>query len=352
MTLAEIVQLLTQIINTLASMQGVQIQNAVEHAPFLIENAAINAELTLANPTYGLAALHSQIAALQAQMISDDALIVVDILTRQASGAPVTFPPTPPSGFGGSDMASAVWQYDLGGAPLAAGDFMIAAGQSALFRAAIGEQAINNYRPNFWIAGDWADSNSADPDVNLIPVIDPSTILDTDVTLKAWLERVFGLTAFTWTPDGYAQYVPSPGQWWYTFRWSDADFQAYKAGKFGTKSLANVPPVWPGFAKVTLGTEVVMSDRLRIDVPMDGCLVYLYSVPTKYPKFDFGTGIVSYQHLGAISFVNDNNDNETAQLLGMSDCLFVPKTMVRAAAVQMRLVPGVTAGLQPFTINP
>jgi hypothetical protein len=351
MTLEEIAQLLVQIINGLASLQGVQVKGAVEHNAFLIETAAINAELALVNPTYGLAALHAQIAALQAQMISDDALIVTDILTRQASGAPVTFPPTPPAGFGGDSMASAVWQYPLGGAPLAAGDFQIAAGQAAIFKSGVEEQVLNTFKSDWWIGGDWADSNASEPDVNIISDVDPSTIISTDATVKAWLERIFGGIAFQWTADNYAYTRPSPGTWQYTFRWSDADFQAYKAGKFGVTSLAKVPPIWPGLANVTLLTEVAITDGLHVSEVCDGCLIYIYDAPVKYPRYEFGDGKKSWSHLGALTFINDNADFETSMLFGMEDCIYVPRTMVQASGIRLRIVPGVTAGCQPFLVN-
>jgi hypothetical protein len=351
MTLEEIAQLLVQIINALASLQGVQVKAAVEHNAFAIETAAINAELTLVNPTFGLAAIQAAIADLKAQMISDDALIVTDILTRQAAGAPVTLPPTPPASYDVGTVAAQVWNYPLGSLPVQAGDYMTNIGTMAVHMSDAQVEMQSSDHNDWLISGNWLDDFAPNPDTSLIPTIDKSTIHATDVNLRAWLERVYSTLAFTWDENGYAQFrtTGSAGAWLYTFKWSEADFQAYKAGKF--RPPRRGAPVWPGFSNAILGTEVPLTDGLNLTGPMDGLLVYIASVPAKYPVWNFSRGFVSYRYLGAISFISDNNDAESPQLLGFNDAVYTPHTMVQAAVVQARLVPGVVATCQPFTVR-
>jgi hypothetical protein len=76
---------------------------AHEHTEYLIENTVVATSLNVADPTHGLAALHSDILAAQGAILA-----ALDGLTVEL---PTEYPPTWPLAPGSGDVASAVWNY-------------------------------------------------------------------------------------------------------------------------------------------------------------------------------------------------------------------------------------------------
>lgn len=97
---------LTTVIAYVQQILGFASTAAQEHAPYELETIAANAANTVNSPTFGNAALHTQLSALQT---------AVAALTP--TGTPITLPPVPPTGYGAdpTGVAAYVWAYSLAG---------------------------------------------------------------------------------------------------------------------------------------------------------------------------------------------------------------------------------------------
>jgi hypothetical protein len=348
MTLEEIVQLLVQIINTLASMQGVQIKAAVEHQPFLVETAAVTAELAVINPTYGLNAIHSQIAAEAAQSVSDHATIVTMLTVIEGLLAPVHLPPTPPPGYGGGASASDVWAALLNGGQFDAETLLVSAGLRGWREAQLPvvEEVLNK---EGWLigwdvaAGHYVPANPSDVDS-----LSFAAVLPSDASVQAFVNRILPGNSYLFDLLGRPYKLNQTGNATWLWKYGDIELLEYQAAKFGKLPAGKLAPVWPGLANVTLGAAVSLVDQLHTTAAMSGVIVKLTSVPIKYPKFDFGGGVASYRYLGSITFETDAGEHETVDLLGLNDCVYVPRTMAVASGVRVHVVPGIIGTIQPW----
>lgn len=110
------------------------------------------------------------------------------------------------------------------------------------------------------------------------------------------------------------------------------------------------PPVWPGLANVTMGTPVALATGVTITAPMHGVVVNLTSVPSDTEHYDFDAQL-SYVHLGALAFANDDGAVEGFQPFSFGKHLLTPNRMTEASAVYVRCAIGVTGTVTPWTIN-
>lgn len=111
-----------------------------------------------------------------------------------------------------------------------------------------------------------------------------------------------------------------------------------------------VPPVWPGLSGVTLGPPVALSTGVTVTGPMDGVIVQLTSVPPDTEHYEFDTEL-SYVHIGALAFANDDDALEGFQPFSFGKHLLTPQRMVRASACYLRCALGVVGTVTPWTVT-
>jgi len=356
MSILQIAQQLLAYISVLLGQVGAIYQAIVgQQIVITIHDTAAEVSQTLAtvtDPTYGNAALRGQIDAIRAEV---DTILadVVALGSPQQAGDPVTLPVTPPAGYGGastSAIANAVWsQPNVSG--YAMGDTMRSL---VYFFDGINSQLawpspsggpfritanIGAFNPEPWLYN---------PDYGL------DSILTTDATVGDWLNRV-AARGETWTLDTDSLYWrtfglgnPANNTTWYCTL-SEVEFAEIKALIAGSSVL--VPPIWPGLAGVTLGAPVTMTppgDNITVDC--DGVIIAVTGTPSWAGSFSFGTAI-SYRNVGAVTFTDDNGQQEFAQTFGWTSGVYCPKTMAHASGFAYRAAVGVSGTLTPFVIN-
>ena len=82
---------------------------------------------------------------------------------------------------------------------------------------------------------------------------------------------------------------------------------------------------------------------------MHGVRVHLATLPTPLPYYQYGS-MTAYGKLGGLTFLSDDGDAETQELLGFVDQVFVPKNMVEAASCEIRVKSGTTGTVTPWTL--
>ncbi len=345
-----IVGIVERILALIGVIQDDQRILAREHIPYQIESTVVATSLNVANPTYGLQAIETMLADVQAKVTA----IYADYQQRNQ---PVTLPPTPPSGYG----------VDLASVPLSYEQSSFNAGQPTNLKDGLVMMTLHDW--DRAISGLWrmADSPifavSYNYPINNLsfanfaaPVEDLSTVQPSD-TVKSWLERVTGLTwhdyplynvgtttSFVWTSDYAAGVVV-------VCTLTDAELHQLA----GTAPTAvATAPVWPGVGKVTLGSPIAFGPNdtgVSVPGPLDGILVHITAYPAYKGVFSFA-GDVSVRNIGAVTFTSDNGQDELPQTLGFTQAVYVPKTMTQAQAAKVRVIPGVSGTITPWTRTP
>ncbi len=348
-TLIRLLALANQILSLVTGVRDAQTQSAREHAPFALETIASNAELELVNPNHGLAKIESDIQT---------ALTLLNAIHAdyQQRTQPVTLPSVIPSEWSADISASsadAIWRYnmtDLNQYPWIG---------FALYSMFLydGYDRQNLYyplqaRPAFELS--FAGNPTSDVpygDILLLPASLAGAPSDGD--LVPWLNVN---TPFTWsylvpfTTDltDYATTLIGGGTWPVRCRWTRQQL----AQMLAPSVQGGTAPIWPGLANVQLGTPVVLAPPGQtVNGPMDGVLVSLTAWPPYKGQFVFGPD-VSLRNIGAIAFKSDNGDDEYPQLLGFTNAVYVPRTMARANACVVRIQPGVSGTITPWTRTP
>jgi len=182
------------------------------------------------------------------------------------------------------------------------------------------------------------------------PDFDLTAILSSD-TVGTWLNRIdtrgytWALNAFGfWETDGS---LDGNGNWLCSI--SSADLVAIKES-LGLVVPPTIAPVWPGLAHVTLGTPVAFTGPTNVNVPMHGILIEIDSVPPGKPTYVFGSQTAT-AHIGAIAFIDDDQEMEYPQNLSFNYQVYCVQSMVIAGGVKLRCVPGVTGIITPWTIT-
>lgn len=116
-------------------------------------------------------------------------------------------------------------------------------------------------------------------------------------------------------------------------------------------STLKLPPIWPGFAHVTLGASVDLATVTNVDGPMHGCIVQITATEpgTSFMQYD---GVKAWRHVGGLVFYDDHGQCETYQALGFGEALYVPKTMAVAQGVKLFKSHLPRGSITPWTINP
>lgn len=109
----------------------------------------------------------------------------------------------------------------------------------------------------------------------------------------------------------------------------------------------NLPPVWPGLDNVTLGEAVALDVALTIAGPMDGVIVELSSVGEDRDFYSFN-GQLSYPHLAALAFADDNGAIECYQPISFAKHILTPSRLWRAETCYIRCDPFVSGTVTPW----
>jgi hypothetical protein len=324
---------------------------AKEHAPFSIEGSVIIIDQAVNLGPSSLPAIQAAITALSAQVTALGTAVGLDFTTAiaaittnvKASPAPAWYTP-PPSRF----TADEVWRAIDVNSGQDFGDLL----SDAAF-AQINAQSAGTGRPLFdrapWYVVEQTFASRAPSPHSAVPLISFSTIIQSDATPLAWLNRAYpghfvtdggaGCPTFNGT-DGNIYFIP----WLTTER-----FLEIRASMVPL-AVTPEPPVWPGIAKVTLGTPHALATGVTITAPMDGVIVAITAVPPGTGVYDFD-GILSYTFVGALSFVSDHADQEFPQNIGFQSAVYSPREMVRASGVKVRAKLGVVGTVTPWTIT-
>lgn len=313
-----------------------------------------------------LAGLNDKVDALQAAVDADKAVddttlanlnlasddLLAAISAAQQTGSPVTLP-SAPSGYGGLDATAtgnAVWDTV---SPTTGYDYasMLDWVYNATKNLEKSASYIGRRNPYFSISGPWSSFSHVSPDYNEWPNFDITLISPTSTVLGILNASNPGMTWFA-DPDGqhHSSFWAVLGNYEFHCLVDDAQLYLLKQGILGA-ALAISPPVWPGLAAATLGTPVALSTGLTITDVMDGVIVNLSGVPARSNFWQFDDK-PSYRNLGALSFFNDDGEQEVVQVLGFEQQIYTPKTMQHAAGVKLRTSPGVSGTLTPWTITP
>lgn len=346
LALGEILASLAAAAGTLSSILG--IVQRIEVALGLVVEGPTNQQIydLLSTVQSEVATIQSESGtSAQTQQLQNDALnAILSAVNPSGASTPPPPPPPPPSS---SDNASAVWEYRDPNTDQPTVDLLADAALLAInmTEAQVGLPCIGN--PPWIGAGGWTStSGPARPDTNL-PLADTSTVLATDPSIAAWLNRAYPGYAVLDLGDGWAYVADRGGALNWVYGLSPWEFERIKAALGPSGSLV-VPPVWPGLANVTLGAAVALADGLTVSGPLSGVIVTISAVPPATPYYAFGSRL-SYKWLGAVTFLDDNGQAEEAQPLGFDHLLITPRKMAQAASAVVRLKSGTVGTIQPFT---
>ena len=283
--------------------------------------------------------------------VAFDTLLVAVGLAQQ-TGEPVTLP-APPTGYGGGttgDIAASVWDYALASSDQRAGDALAGVGMEAQARGFADAMVQLGNSPLIGMMGTW-DALQSHPYRPNFPYPDVRNILVTD-TLLTWLNREAGHYPWTMDDTGFAmtdvQDVDS--SWRFVCLLSPQEFAHLKPG-WPSVSVANVAPLWPGLAHVTLGDPIALSDGLIVSGLMDGVIITLSDVPTTRGRYVYGD-LTAWLNIGALVFQDDGGQVEAHQPLNFVDQVYCPKTMVHAAYCKLRVGLGVVGTVTPWIVTP
>jgi hypothetical protein len=341
---------LGQILSLVSQIVGLLPSKSSEPFPGATYDAASASQLLLNDPTYGLNALLAAIDSVGAAQATNTAAILAAIGSPNQVGVPVTLPSPPPTGYGSNpgDVAAEVWSWPSAETGQPANDRLDDATFAAENMSLAGVSLQTFTTPWFRVAGSWASRYSVDT-YNSDPLFPIANILADD-TLDSFLERESFWTGWD-DPTGsdYWEVLQgSPSDFKYITTISGAEFIKLRDSIYVPTST-NLPPVWPGIASVTLGTPVALDATVNVNVPMHGVIIELDSVPPGKPVYPIGDQTAT-AHIGQVAFVNDNGDMEYPQNLSFPFQIYCPQSMVAAAGVKVRCVPGVTGFVTPWTI--
>lgn len=346
-----IVSFLQQLVGMLTGVQAAQSGQATA-----IAVTAIQADTTalVANDlgiSADLASILSALSTMNTYIAGQFGALAVDLAATQQTGSPVTLPTTPPTGYGSdpTSVAGYVWGYSLPGSGQTAGDQQDNAGNLGRNLGSIGAMFETYTSPWFRHGGTWS-SNVGPDGYGSDPIFPIANILSTD-TLPVFLDRESYWTGWTDpTGSGYYEIAEGTGSdFVYMTTITAAEFLVLRDGVV-PGAAALVPPIWPGLAKVTLGTPVTLTAATVISGPMDGILIALTAVPPNKPYYVLGTQTAT-AHIGQVSFEDDNDDMEYPQNLSFANQVYCPQSMAFALACMVRCIPGVVGTATPWTIT-
>jgi len=264
----------------------------------------------------------------------------------------IQLPPTPPPGYGtpGEDFIDKIWAYQIPGDEVRTGDSLAAAGSFVNFISTF-NTPMRTLRTGAWLtAGDWGYPVQVEPNDNDVPPPpDFSTILPTDTSIQGWIERVYSVGYYSYTPHGMAYIRPTGQPWFYLLDLTPQQFEILRRERPATPVIN--APVWPGAELVTLGDEVALANGLEVTGPMHGVIVKLDAVPSGAPQYVYGDSTAT-TNIGGLTFVSDSGESEHVSALSFHDQVFCPKAMSEAALCRVRIRTGVSGTIQPWFTTP
>jgi hypothetical protein len=307
-----------------------------------INASAADAAVGISEAGATIEAMLNQIQATLASM-QDVQNQLGNAVNPTGSATPPPPPPAPPSS---GDNADAVWGYPLANQPGYTTGEAVQFLNSLLYTWAYADANLRSSVYGGYRVGTGANLGAVDVRGPTVSPLDFSTILPSDASILAWATRVYPSVTWhsagpwtVWEWDAGASRPP------WVIDLNEAEFKALQATPSGSNVV--VPPVWPGLANVTLGTSQALADGLVIVGPLSGVILSITGVPPATPFYAFGTRL-SYKWLGAVTFVDDNNQAEEAQPLGFDHLIITPRKMAQAASAVLRLKSGTTGTVQPF----
>lgn len=316
---------------------GVTLQEIYDQAHL----ANVNTLFTSDVGTISLLDIHNQIAALSAQ-----------VAAYSPAATHVDLPPTAPAGYGGastSDTADAVWRYVWPATDQQTGDMLgVSYVQAALAGNAgawAGKEGIR-----FQVETNTALEFTSLPDFGT-PAPNWSNITPTD-TILSFLTREWGGIWHTDANNGTLFQYANETTKAVIFRCTvdPLEFEYLKSIMNPSSATVAVPPVWPGLAKASLSATHVLSDGLIITEPMDGVILELTSVAPPIQRIHYGT-VEAYGHIGALSFGNDNGDQEAFQFISFANQVYCTLHFKRAQSVVIKLRAGISGTATPWTVT-
>jgi hypothetical protein len=345
-----ILNVVSQILGIASIIQGQTAKAAQENVPFVIDTHTSATFSAVTDGTIGLAAIKTAIDTLTSNQATEFADIMAAIAglpqTGDAVTLPGTFPPTWVTGVG-----DAVWGWPVPTSNNPAYQFITLAGWGAQQRGFPQTNEETPFATALWkVAGVWGEDGVSDPNPNSTFTLDVSTILASDATSADWLNRT--LPSVLWFPplangclgiadvdgDNFQWYVDLPIDKWLQLK-----------ANLGLTASGATAPIWPGLSGVTLGSPVSLVDGLVITGPLQGVIVSISAAAPGKQKFLYGT-VAAYQHIGALSFEDDNSDQESFQALEFENQFYLPKSMLVASSVRFKANAGTTGTVTPFTI--
>lgn len=116
-------------------------------------------------------------------------------------------------------------------------------------------------------------------------------------------------------------------------------------------TMDSQPALWPGEDATTPGVPLALEDGLVVQGPLDGVLIDVTGHPSGAGKYGFGD-VNSWRYLGAVLFFTDDGHAEWPIQIGPESGIVTPRSMARAASAILRLNPGFTGTLTPWTRTP
>lgn len=349
--LNKLISLISTALSILGIIEGSTNKAAQENVPFHISTEVDIIGAVVTDAGFGNAALKTLLDTLTSNQATEFADIMSAIAAIPVTGAPVTLPATFPPTWA-TDLGNDVWGWPVPTRGNPAFTHLANAGDAAEQRGSPQVQEITPFGDAMWtVIGDWGQEGVSDPNPNSTFTLDVTTILASDATSADWLNRVY--STMLWLPPftngclGLDDVSSSNWSWVVDL---PIDKWLQLKANLGLINTATVAPVWPGLAKVTLGTPVAISSGFTVTGPMHGVLVDITSLAANKPFFDFD-GSLSYRNIGALAFQEDNGQEEFPQNLGFTSAVYCPKTMALAAACVVRADTSMTGTVTPWTIT-
>jgi hypothetical protein len=372
--LAEVISILSSISSIVSNILGLQQTTAQERKPYIIQDTVVAASLNIANPTYGLSALHAQIAA-------GFAAIPGQIAAALDGYSPViTWPPDAPSWYTApssppttDDIADTVWSWEGSSYRINHSQFGLSMQQQLeglwqVMALQLGFQGTPlPTRPWFTLCTaypdgvitsgyDWDSATTfgfpAEPDW--------SAWVDGD-TPYSFLNRT--QPSFGWTltgpggaNDGRTAWKPQgdPG----VFRnWLRSNFTELDGGGQPrltpppTITFPPAPPTISTAAHMSIGASHALVDGLVITGPLHGVLVNLTTPPLGGSVWNIGSH-QTYYNWGTVGFQSDHGELEPLQFLGWDQGVYKPRDMTVAAAAHFQVTRTPVGTVRPFTLVP
>jgi hypothetical protein len=340
--LAIVERLLGVLLQVLGITQMIREQTqhtAREHADYLIEGIVTTAGLSIAHPTYGLAAAHTERGAILSAIAALNAPVLAAIAALPAgSSLPALGDIT--GGVWGeldpfSDSENVPYGQELANSHRWA-SFAISAGSvpathSPFFNISYPPPSPDTIPSNYtWPQPDWGDIRRND-------------------ALVIWLERT--CPDFTWSYDSSGENIIG-----YLTSLNESEAPHFTPRMTGTEwyKLIVAPlataPIWPGQAEVTDGAPTVLTETAIVTGPMDGIKLTVDSGPGGAGQWGVGD-FRSYYRAGYVVFLDADGHADTTQFVGPDDNIFAPKGMTTAASVVVGLNKATQITVTPWTLG-